>query len=398
MLLVVVKPYREPRITFNIAKLVYNFFLILAIHAALIALFWVYTKGYTFSRLRLTLIYILAATMGVSLRFMGVLILRNLRKRGYNIRRFIVVGYGSLSSTIVNYYENHPEMGYEFKGYFGKDDNDSSVIEDVMAFVKSNSIGYIYCCLPYLENEGVAKLIDFSQHNQVNVKALMDFRSFTHNGLSVEYHGYLPIINVSAKPHMDNQSMLIKRMFDLTFSVTLMIIGAPIFLVTLLITKLTSPGPVFYKSERIGMWGKKFHMYKFRSMTSEASLSTKILLTQENDMRITNWGKVMRQTRLDELPQFINVLKGDMSVVGPRPGIPSYNLEVIKLAPEFEKLLTIKPGVTSFGQINFGYAETPEEMVKRMKFDMLHLTNKSIRTDIWLIFMTAKDMLHAKGK
>jgi lipopolysaccharide/colanic/teichoic acid biosynthesis glycosyltransferase len=177
-----------------------------------------------------------------------------------------------------------------------------------------------------------------------------------------------------------------------------MIIGAPIFLVTLLITKLTSPGPVFYKSERIGMWGKKFHMYKFRSMTSEASLSTKILLTQENDMRITNWGKVMRQTRLDELPQFINVLKGDMSVVGPRPGIPSYNLEVIKLAPEFEKLLTIKPGVTSFGQINFGYAETPEEMVKRMKFDMLHLTNKSIRTDIWLIFMTAKDMLHAKGK
>jgi exopolysaccharide biosynthesis polyprenyl glycosylphosphotransferase len=405
MLLVTVKPYREPRITFNIAKLVYNFLVILAIHAALIALFWVYTKGFTFSRLRLTLIYVLAATMGAALRFLGVLILRDLRKKGYNIRSFIVVGYGSLSSTIVNYYDKHPEMGYVFKGYFGEGNLAIHDLEDVMDFVKLNKVDYVYCCLPYLDNEKVAELIDFSQHHQVNIKALMDFRSFTHNGLSVEYHGYLPIINVSAKPYMDNQSMLVKRIFDLTFSTVLMVVGFPIFLLTMLVTKLTSNGPIFYKSERIGMWGQKFQMYKFRSMYINADDIAIRLLGGDmhsigaDDPRITSWGKIMRKTRLDELPQFLNVLKGEMSVVGPRP-LPQYDVDMLVNASPINanKLLSVKPGVTSLGQVQFGYASTQQENVQRMSYDLLYLKKYSLRTDIWLIYLTARVMLQGKGK
>lgn len=405
MLLVTVKPYREPRITFNIAKLVYNFLIILAIHAALIALFWVYTKGYTFSRLRITLIYVLAATMGVSLRFLGVFILRDLRKKGYNVRKFIVVGYGPLSSTIVDYYEKHPEMGYVFEGYLGKGNLDISDVEEVKDFVKLNKIDYVYCCLPYLDTERVAELIDFSQHHQVSIKALMDFRSFTHNGLSVEYHGYLPIINVSAKPYMDNQSMLVKRIFDLTFSTVLMVVGFPIFLLTMLVTKLTSNGPVFYKSERIGMWGEKFKMYKFRSMYINADeIAIKLLggdmhSIGDNDPRITTWGKIMRKTRLDELPQFINVLKGEMSVVGPRP-LPQYDVDMLIDASPINanKLLSVKPGVTSLGQVQFGYASTQQENVQRMTYDLLYLKKYSLRTDIWLIYLTALVMLQGKGK
>jgi exopolysaccharide biosynthesis polyprenyl glycosylphosphotransferase len=405
MLLVTVKPYREPRITFNIAKLVYNFLIILTIHAALIALFWVYTKGFTFSRLRLTLIYVLAATMGVSLRFLGVFILRDLRKKGYNIRNYIVVGYGSLSSTIVDYYDEHPEMGYVFKGYFGEGNLAIHDLKDVMDFVKSNEVDYVYCCLPYLDNERVTELIDFSQHHQVNIKALMDFRSFTHNGLSVEYHGYLPIINVSAKPYMDNQPMLVKRIFDLTFSTVLMVVGFPIFLLTMLVTKLTSNGPIFYKSERIGMWGQKFQMYKFRSMYINADEIAINLLggdmhsIGDNDPRITNWGKIMRKTRLDELPQFLNVLKGEMSVVGPRP-LPQYDVDMLIDASPINtnKLLSVKPGVTSLGQVQFGYASTQQENVQRMSYDLLYLKKYSLRTDIWLIYLTARVMLQGKGK
>jgi putative colanic acid biosynthesis UDP-glucose lipid carrier transferase len=405
MLLVVVKPYREPRITFNISKLVYNFFFILAIHAALIALFWVYTKGYTFSRLRLSLIYVLATVMGVSLRFFGVFMLRNLRNKGYNIRTFIVVGYGSLSSAIVDYYEKYPEMGYIFRGYFGEGNTAVNELESVMDFVVTNKIDYIYCCLPYLKNEKVAELISLSQHHQVNVKALMDFSSFTHNGLSVEYHGYLPIINVSAKPYMDNQSMLIKRIFDLTFSTTLMIIGSPVFLLTMLITKLSSSGPIFYKSERIGMWGEKFKMYKFRSMYTNADDIAMRLLGGDmhsignDDPRITTWGKIMRKTRLDELPQFINVLKGEMSVVGPRP-LPQYDVDMLIDASPLntKKLLSVKPGVTSLGQVQFGYASTQQENVQRMTYDLLYLKKYSLRTDVWLIYLTARVMLQGKGK
>jgi exopolysaccharide biosynthesis polyprenyl glycosylphosphotransferase len=405
MLLVIVKPYREPRITFNISKLTYNFLLILAIHAALVALFWVYTKGYSFSRLRLTLIYVLAGGMGLFLRFLGVFILRNLRNKGYNIRSFIVVGYGSLSSTIVDYYEKHSEMGYVFKGYFGKSTDGVGDINDVMSFVEANNIDYVYCCLPYLKNKKLAELIDFSQHHQVNIKALMDFSSFTCNGLSVEYHGYLPIINVSANPYMDNQSMLIKRIFDLVFSTALMVIGTPVFLLMMLITKLTSNGQIFYKSERIGMWGKKFDMYKFRSMYTNADEIAINLLggdmhsTGDNDPRITSWGKIMRKTRLDELPQFLNVLKGEMSVVGPRP-LPQYDVDMLIDASPIKtnKLLSVKPGVTSLGQVQFGYASTPQENVQRMAYDLLYLKKYSLRTDIWLIYLTARVMLQGKGK
>jgi putative colanic acid biosynthesis UDP-glucose lipid carrier transferase len=405
MLLVMVKPYREPRITFNIAKLVYNFLLILAIHAALIALFWVYTKGYTFSRLRLTLIYVLAGAMGMGVRFFAVFLLRKLRKEGYNIRTFIVAGYGPLSSTIVDYYDKNPEMGYVFKGYFGKGNLAINDFEEVMDFVKANKVDYVYCCLPYLESERVAQLIDFSQHHQVNIKALMDFRSFTHNGLSVEYHGYLPIINVSAKPYMDNQSMLIKRIFDLTFSTTLMIVGSPIFLLIMLITKLSSKGSVFYKSERIGMWGEKFYMYKFRSMYTNADdIATRLLggdmhSVGDSDPRTTRWGKIMRKTKLDELPQFINVLKGNMSVVGPRP-LPQYDVDMLIDASPLntKKLLSVKPGITSLGQVQFGYASTQQENVQRMTYDLLYLKKYSLRTDVWLIYLTARVMLQGKGK
>jgi putative colanic acid biosynthesis UDP-glucose lipid carrier transferase len=199
--------------------------------------------------------------------------------------------------------------------------------------------------------------------------------------------------------------MLIKRIFDLTFSTTLMIIGSPVFLLTMLITKLSSSGPIFYKSERIGMWGEKFKMYKFRSMYTNADDIAMRLLGGDmhsignDDPRITTWGKIMRKTRLDELPQFINVLKGEMSVVGPRP-LPQYDVDMLIDASPLntKKLLSVKPGVTSLGQVQFGYASTQQENVQRMTYDLLYLKKYSLRTDVWLIYLTARVMLQGKGK
>ncbi|MFT6802520.1 MAG: exopolysaccharide biosynthesis polyprenyl glycosylphosphotransferase [Salibacteraceae bacterium] len=407
MLLLIVKPYSESRISFNIAKLLYNLVILLLIHASLIALFWVFSKGYTFSRIRLVLIYFFALAIGGAIRVIGVLILRYLRIKGYNVRNFVVVGYGSLSHIIVDYYNSHLEMGYSFHGFFGDSGSSNSRLNKsvsilpfnkIQDYIQSNNIDYIYCCIPYLNKNQISKLITLSQSSNSRIKVVFDFTSFAKNGLSIEYHGFLPILNVSPKPHSDARTYFIRRSFDIAFSASVLILGFPFFIVLVLITKLSSPGPVFYKSERVGIWGSKFMMYKFRSMNTEASKRKNIVLTTVNDPRITKWGKFMRETRIDELPQFINVLKGEMSIVGPRPGIPSYNKAVMEIAPEFKKLLGIKPGITSFGQINYGYAETPEEMVQRMKFDMLHLKEKSLLTDLWLIYKTALNMLFFRGK
>lgn len=404
LLILLLNPYREPRVTFNIPKLIYTLFTVLFIHAGVIAFFWVFTKGYTFSRIRLTLLYLLAFTFSSTLRVVGVLFLRYLRKQGYNLRNYVVVGYGELSSTIVKYYTDHPEMGYVFKGYYDSkipqvnQHDELDEIDNLQNIIKDSTIDYIYCCIPYLNYQMVDRIISLAEKHKIFIKLLIDFRGFTAKAISVEYHDYLPVFNVSSKPHFDKKAMLVKRMFDLGFAGSVMVLGAPVFLLVTIITKLTSTGPVFYKSERAGMWGKHFMMYKFRSMHQDASsLKHIVLTTGSNDSRITGWGRIMRKTRLDELPQLINVLRGDMSIVGPRPGIPRYNEEVIKIAPEFGKLLTIKPGVTSIGQISYGYAETAEQMVDRMRFDLKYLDKYSVRKDLYLIFKTAQVMVQQKG-
>ena len=402
--LLVSRPFIEPRVTFNFYKLTYNFSLLLVLHACLIAIFWVSIQAYYFSRLHLLFTYIILLFCGISVRALGVLLLKQLRTIGYNLRKYIIVGYGELSPSIVKFYNKHPEMGYQFFGYFDEKHNSDEInikgdFQVLRKFIVENEIDYIYCCLPYIDNKKLQEIIDHSEQHRSQVKLLFDFTGFMKRGVSIEYHDHLPIINLSTKPFSDFRTTIVKRSFDIAFSGIALIIGSPLLIILALITKLTSKGPIFYKSERIGLWGEKFHMFKFRSMYADASkLKHIILSTGDDDLRITPWGKFMRKTRLDELPQFLNVLMGDMSIVGPRPGIPRYNEEVIKIAPEFERLLSVKPGVTSFGQVSYGYAETPEEMVKRMQIDLLYLEKYSLRTDLWLIFQTAKVMIQGKGR
>lgn len=408
IVLLLFRPYREPRTTFNLSKLTYNFLLILLIHAAIIAFYWVYSKGYAFSRLRLAYIYIISAVLGISLRIIAVLLLRYLRQQGYNIRNYIVVGIGELSASIVEYYAAHPEIGYVFKGFF--DNNPKKTqniydIKDIESFVIENKIDFIYCCTPYLSNNIMNEIISISQKHDSHVKLLMNFSSFSPKEISVEYHDHIPVFNLSQTPHFDRKAMFIKRSFDLIFATSVLVLGSPIFLLLALITKLSSPGPILYRSERVGMWGKKFQMLKFRSMYVNADeianklLGGKMHSTGDTDPRITSWGRFMRKTRLDELPQFLNVLLGDISVVGPRP-LAQYDVDMLMEShpDSFNRILSIKPGITSVGQLKIGYATTKEENIKRMNYDLMYLKKYSFRTDISLIFLTARVMIQKKGK
>lgn len=193
------------------------------------------------------------------------------------------------------------------------------------------------------------------------------------------------------------ETVVIKRVVDIVFSSLVLTLGLPVYLLLMLITKLTSPGPVFYKQERIGKGQQPFFIYKFRSMQVDAEKAGP-QLSSDNDPRITRWGKFMRKTHLDELPQFWNVLKGDMAIVGPRPERRHFIEEIKAHRPEYMQLFRLKPGITSIGQVQYGYAENVGQMCERVDYDLDYLSRMSLRTDIGIIMDTVKVMAQGKGK
>lgn len=188
-----------------------------------------------------------------------------------------------------------------------------------------------------------------------------------------------------------------KRAFDIIFSVMLMLLGFPVFAVICLITKFSSAGPAFFKQERRGRYGRAFHIYKFRSMYVDAEKHGP-RLSSTGDPRITKWGRVIRRSRLDELPQFWNVLKGDMSIVGPRPERQCFIDQIIAIKPYYQNLHSVKPGITSMGQVHYGYAENVHQMCERMEYDLKYLQKANLLTDMHLIAKTVKVMVQGKGK
>lgn len=190
---------------------------------------------------------------------------------------------------------------------------------------------------------------------------------------------------------------ILKRFFDFLVSSIALITGSPFFALLVIITKITSGGNVFFRQERIGKNGAPFYIYKFRSMRINAENSGPQLAC-DNDPRITGWGRIMRKTRLDELPQFLNVFLGQMSIVGPRPERRFFIEKIIQKAPEYKNLLSIKPGITSIGQVRYGYAENVEQMIERMQWDLLYLNNPTLVVDMGIIAETVRVMIQGKGK
>ena len=188
-----------------------------------------------------------------------------------------------------------------------------------------------------------------------------------------------------------------KRSFDLFIVAVLSPFWVPIYLFISLCIKIDSYGPIIFKQERIGINGKPFMIYKFRSMFNEAEKDGPQLSSQ-HDPRITPIGKFMRKTRLDETPQFFNVILGDMALVGPRPERQFYIDKIIAEAPHYKHILKVKPGITSWGQVKFGYAENVEEIVARLKFDLLYVENMSLVLDLKILFYTAIIMIKGDGK
>ena len=240
----------------------------------------------------------------------------------------------------------------------------------------------------------IIRLLD--SRDDVILKITPNMRDIVYGSVKLNSIFHSPLITINPRP-MEEWQYSVKRLMDILLSLLALVLLSPVFLVTAIIVKCTSPGPIFYAQERIGYRGKPFKMHKFRSMYVDAEESGPAL-SKDDDPRITPFGRFMRKVRLDEIPQFYNVLRGTMSLVGPRPERQFYIDQIVKRAPEYLLLQRVKPGITSWGQVKYGYASSVDQMVERLRYDLLYLDNMSLTTDLKILLYTVIIIFQGRGK
>jgi exopolysaccharide biosynthesis polyprenyl glycosylphosphotransferase len=246
------------------------------------------------------------------------------------------------------------------------------------------------------EHNTIEQIISEIEDSDVLIKVIPDMQDFLLGTVKTTSIYQTPLIQVSFD-FMPPWQLNIKRFVDIVVSALVLLILSPVYLFCIAGVRLSSKGPIFYTQERIGLKGKKFMIPKFRSMYVGAENGTP-MLSSKNDPRVTPFGRMMRKTRLDEIPQFFTVLMGEMSLVGPRPERQFFINQITERAPHYRLLLKVKPGITSWGQVKYGYAENVDQMIERLKFDILYLENMSLAMDIKIMAYTLLTVMKGSGQ
>ena len=269
-------------------------------------------------------------------------------------------------------------------------------IDDVERILKEYQIEEVIIALESVEHDRLKAIISRVDGANVRIKILPDMYDILSGTVEMSNIFGALLINVSTDV-MPIWQITIKRLIDVFVSLVAVVILTPLYIVLALLVKFSSPGPIFFLQERIGKNGSTFNIIKFRTMYVDSEKDGP-QLSSSNDCRITKIGRFMRKSRLDEFPQFVNVLKGDMSLVGPRPERQFYIDQIVQIEPQFLELTKVRPGITSWGQVKYGYAENVQQMLDRMKFDLLYLKNRSLSLDFKIMLYTVLIIFKGKGK
>ena len=328
--------------------------------------------------------------------FIGIYLAR-LRKQGKNLRRILVLGAGRIGRQINDFCINHPQLGYHIEGFL--DDNQVNgelsdrvigKIYDIDKVLQERRIDEIIIALPLNIEKKITHVINISEKYGKRIRIIPDYYRLLGRSFTVRRLGDLPVINIREVPLDDLINHYIKRLFDIAFSILVLVLLSPIYVLLALFIKLESKGPVLYKPVRVGLDGKHFILYKFRTMRENDDHLNGSKSTVRNDPRITRFGKFIRKHNLDELPQFYNVLIGDMSVVGPRPHRLWLNEILQNDINEYMIRHYLRPGITGWAQVNGwrGPTDTEEKRIQRTNHDIWYMENWTFLLDIRIIFLT----------
>lgn len=380
-------------------QIVFYVFLSWFIAAISILAYLFFTKtSITFSRVVVAIWFALTFCSLLGWRVLFSLFLQKVRAKGYNTRKVAIIGFGPSGERLAQQIIDHPETGYRLEAIFD-DRHPDRLNEKYRHLVKGNAdeginrtkqneYDYIFVTLPLTDQERIKNILFKLGDTTANVQVVPDLFVYCLMSASMSHVGDVQTISVYNNP-MKGAKAAFKRFDDIVLSlVILTIIAIPLMFIAVGI-KLTSRGPVLFKQDRYGIDGRKIKVWKFRTMTVSEN-SDKVVQATKNDTRVTPFGAFLRRTSLDELPQFFNALRGDMSVVGPRPHAVAHNEEYRKQVDYYMLRHKVKPGITGWAQVNGwrGETDTLDKMEMRVKYDLEYIRNWSLWLDVKIVFMT----------
>ncbi len=333
--------------------------------------------------------------------------LKAYRNNKHNIHYVVLVG--STANNIELYHEltDDPTSGCSICGYFDDEPNPDldnlhcpylGKPEEVTSYLAEHPhIHYLFCCLPSRKANIILPIINYCENNVVHFYSVPNLRNYLHNRVYFNMMGNVPYLSLRPDPLSRPENKFLKRTFDIVFSLLFLCTLFPIiFIMVTIITKLTMPGPIFFRQKRNGLNDKEFYCIKFRSMKVNKDADT--LQATKDDPRKTKWGDIMRKTNIDELPQFINVLLGDMSIVGPRPHMLKHTQEYSKLINKYMVRHFVKPGITGWSQVTGYRGETKElkDMEGRILGDIWYIEHWSFGLDLYIIYRTVRNAIHGE--
>ena len=348
-----------------------------------------------FSRLTVYIFCVVNIFMEWGVRLLIFSVIKDMRKRGLNQKQILLVGYSRAAEEYIDRIRQNPQWGYIVRGIL--DDNVAAGtvyngvkvigrIANLTVILPANRLDEIAITLGLSEYYRLEEIVAMCEKSGVHTKFIPDYNKIIPTKPYTEDILGLPVINIRYVPLSNTFNAMVKRVMDIIGSIMAIIVSSPVMLLMCILIKLTSPGPLIYKQERVGLHNKTFRMYKFRSMEIQPEAEERKAWTVKNDPRVTGIGKFMRRTSIDELPQLFNILKGDMSLVGPRPERPFFVEKFREEIPRYMVKHQVRPGLTGWAQVNGYRGDT--SIRKRIDCDLYYIENWSIGFDIKILFLT----------
>ena len=348
-----------------------------------------------FSRLLVGLFYVITIILSTLSKTMIRNILQYFRKKGYNLKYVLLVGYSRAAEEYVTRINANPQWGYVIRGIL--DDRVPSGtlykgvkvlgrIENLLYILPENKLDEIAVTLALEDYNRLERIVDLCEKSGVHTKFIPDYNNFVPSRPYTEDLMGLPVINIRYVPLTNTLNWMAKRAVDVLGALFGLLVSSPFMLLAAILVKATSPGPVIFKQERVGLHNKPFYMYKFRTMELQKPSQEKKAWTVKDDPRVTKVGKVLRKTSLDELPQFFNILAGEMSLVGARPERPLFVEKFKEEIPRYMIKHQVRPGITGWAQVNGYRGDT--SIRKRIEHDLYYIENWTLGMDIKILFLT----------